>query len=63
MKLTLEHTDSGEHRKVMIEEVGDDLDIFEALQMVYDALVGFGYQPESVKDGLIEFARQYEEIK
>ena len=63
MKLTLEHTDSGEHRKVMIEEVGDDLDIFEALQMVFDALVGFGYHPDSVKDGFVEFAQQFEEEK
>ena len=63
MKLTLEHTEYEDGRKIVVEEFNDEQDVFEALQMVFDALVGFGYHPDSVKDGFVEFAQQFEEEK
>ncbi len=51
------------YRKVMVQSEGDDLDIYEVLDLVHDALVGLSFASETVQEGIIGQAEQYKEDK
>jgi hypothetical protein len=59
MKITIEDTTN---RKVSLECL-DEVDIFEAIDNICGLLVSYGFHPESVKDGIIAKAEEYEDSK
>lgn len=49
MKITIEPTEKdSQHRTISIADVSDDLTSDEALAMVYNALVAWGYHPTNI---------------
>lgn len=59
MKIIIEREDGF---KVSCED-NDDIDIYDIIENICGLLVSFGYQYQSVKDGILAKAEEYEEDK
>jgi len=57
MKITIENTNA---LKVSLECI-DEIDAFETITNICGLLVSYGFHPESVKDGIIAKAQEYED--
>ena len=55
MKITIEYTESLEKKVATVSTNSDDLDTFELLELITDAVKAFGYSEESIKKAILEF--------
>lgn len=47
-------------RKYIVEDEYDDHNIFEIIDMLNDLLISVGYHPNSVQEGFIQKAEEYQ---
>lgn len=57
IKITIED----QYGQSMIESVKDDLDIYEMMELIERALLATSYHYNSIKDGFISKAEEYED--
>jgi hypothetical protein len=58
MKITITHED-----RIVTVEDGNVVDIQDTLMLIKDAIMALGFHNSTVRDGIIELAKAYEEEK